>query len=281
MSQACPPSACDSCQVARGNLEKLGLKLDRWDHVIALAGNPNTGKSTVFNRLTGLRQHTGNWPGKTIARAEGGFAFGGRRYKIVDLPGTYSLRSASPDETVAREFILFGRPDVTVVVVDATCLERNLNLALQILQITDRVVVCLNLMDEARANNLVVDPRGLAADLGVPVVPCAARSGEGIDRLLAEIDAVATGAFQPRPYRLRLDVPGLREAVDDIVRRLRAAYPDIAHAEWVALRLLEGDRAVADMVERGDIGRLAPDHAAAAQTPAAVPAGAAATGGGR
>jgi ferrous iron transport protein B len=274
MSHACPPSACESCSAARGNLEKLGLRLEKWDHVIALAGNPNTGKSTVFNRLTGLRQHTGNWPGKTIARAEGGFAYNNRRYKIVDLPGTYSLRSASPDETVAREFILFGRPDVTVVVADATCLERNLNLALQILQITDRVVVCLNLMDEARANNLVVDPRGLASDLGVPVVPCAARSGEGIDHLLAEIDAVATGAFKPRPYRLRLDVPGLREAVDDIVRRLRAAFPDIAHAEWVALRLLEGDRAVAEMVERGDFGRLTPDHAAIAQ------AGAVAVGGG-
>ena len=270
MSHVCPPSACDSCQVARGDLEKLGLKLESWDHVIALAGNPNTGKSTVFNRLTGLRQHTGNWPGKTIARAEGGFAFSGRRYKIVDLPGTYSLRSASPDETVAREFILFGRPDVTVVVVDANCLERNLNLALQILQITDRVVVCLNLMDEARANNLVVDPRGLAADLGVPVVPCAARGGEGIDKLLTEIDAVATGTFVPRPYRLRLDVPGLREAVDDIADRLRHQFPDIAHPEWVALRLLEGDRAVAERVERGTIGRLHDDHAATTGAAAAA-----------
>lgn len=264
MSHACPPSACDSCQAARGTLEKLGLKLEKWDFVVALAGNPNTGKSTVFNRLTGLRQHTGNWPGKTIARAEGGYAYGNRRYKIVDLPGTYSLRSASPDETVAREFILFGRPDVTVVVADATSLERNLNLALQILQITDRVVICLNLMDEARANNLVIDPRGLAADLGVAVVPCAARSGEGIDRLLAEIEAVATGSFEPRPYRLRLEVPGLREAVSEIAGRLRREFPDIANADWVALRLLEGDRAVAEMVEQGTIGRLSRDHAAAA-----------------
>lgn len=263
MSHACPPSACESCQAARGSLEKLGLKVEKWDHVVALAGNPNTGKSTVFNRLTGLRQHTGNWPGKTIARAEGGFAYNNRRFKIVDLPGTYSLRSASPDETVAREFLLFGKPDVTVVVVDANCLERNLNLALQILQITDRVVICLNLMDEARANNLIVDPRGLANDLGVAVVPCAARSGEGIDQLLAEIDAAATGAFKPRPYRLRLEVPGLREAVHEIAGQLRRAFPDIANAEWVALRLLEGDRAVAEMVEQGTIGRLDPDHAAA------------------
>jgi len=263
MSSTCPPSACDTCASARGTLERLGLKMDKWDHVVALAGNPNTGKSTVFNRLTGLRQHTGNWPGKTIARAEGGFAYNERRYKIVDLPGTYSLRSASPDETVAREFLLFGRPDVTVIVADANALERNLNLALQILQITDRAVLCLNLMDEARANGLVIDPRGLAADLGIPVVPCAARSGEGIDALLREIDAVATGAVVCRPYRLKLELPELRGVREDLTQRLRASFPGLLNADWIALRLLEGDRAILDLVARGDVGQLLPDHAAA------------------
>ncbi|AHF92000.1 iron transporter FeoB [Opitutaceae bacterium TAV5] len=249
MSSACPPSACSTCASApRAGLERLGVNLDKWDSVIALAGNPNTGKSTVFNRLTGLRQHTGNWPGKTIARAEGGFAYSDRRYKIVDLPGTYSLRSASPDETVAREFILFGQPDVTVIVVDASSLERNLNLVLQVLQITERAVLCLNLMDEARAHNLVIDARRLAADLGIPVVPCAARGGEGIDALLAEIHAVATGAVTCKPYRLRLEVPGLREALDDITARLKKNFPALAHPEWIGLRLLEGDRSIADLV---------------------------------
>ncbi|HEX9784525.1 MAG TPA: FeoB small GTPase domain-containing protein [Opitutaceae bacterium] len=276
MSSACPPSACESCSASRGNLEKLGLRVDKWDYVVALAGNPNTGKSTVFNRLTGLRQHTGNWPGKTIARAEGGFAFSNRKYKLVDLPGTYSLRSASPDETVAREFLLFGKPDVTVIVADTNALERNLNLALQVLQVTDRAVLCLNLMDEARANGLIVDPRGLASDLGIPVVPCSARSGEGIDALLREIDAVATGAVVCRPYRLKLNVPGLRKLLDDVTRRLRATFHDLPNAEWIALRLIEGDRAVADLVARGEVGRLADDHAATtsapkAPAPAAVP----------
>ena len=141
------PSACGGCAQHRtDSLLRLGLNPDKWDILVALAGNPNVGKSTVFNALTGLRQHTGNWPGKTIARAEGGFAHEGKRVKLVDLPGTYSLQAGSTDEEVARDFVLFGRPDVTVVVVDATRLERNLNLALQILDITDRVVVYLNLV---------------------------------------------------------------------------------------------------------------------------------------
>ena len=128
-------STCESCaQHREQSLVRLGLSPDRWDYLVALAGNPNVGKSTVFNELTGLRQHTGNWPGKTVVRAEGVFGYEGNRTKVVDLPGTYSLQAVSVDEEVARDFVLFGRPDVTVVVVDATRLERNLNLVLQILE---------------------------------------------------------------------------------------------------------------------------------------------------
>jgi GTP-binding protein len=200
---AAPAAACGSCALAPpGRLQRLGLAPGRHDHVVALAGNPNTGKSTVFNALTGLRQHVGNWSGKTVARAEGGFTYGGARYRIVDLPGTYSLLSTSTDEDVARDALLFGRPDVTVVVVDATRLERNLPLVLQIRQITGRVVVALNLVDEARRHGITVDTRHLTRELGVPVVATAARRGEGLPDLLAAIAQVATTDEAPRPLAL-------------------------------------------------------------------------------
>ena len=141
---------CETLRRACRTGRAWASSLEKFDRVVALAGNPNTGKSTLFNALTGLKQHTGNWPGKTVTRAEGGFEFDKVRYKLVDLPGTYSLLSASHDEEIARDFLLFGRPDVTMVVVDATSLERNLNLVLQVLEITDRVVVAVNLMDEAK-----------------------------------------------------------------------------------------------------------------------------------
>ena len=253
---------CKDCPVpAVAKLEKLGMKLGHTDFVVALAGNPNTGKSTVFNALTGLRQHTGNWPGKTIARAEGAFLLDGKQFKIVDLPGTYSLLSATDDEEVARNFILFGRPDVTVIVVDATRLERNLNLALQVLQITDKAIVCVNLIDEAKAHGITVDGRGLARDLGVPVVLTAARQGTGIDLLLKEIDDMANGRSEGRPHRLQYDIPAVRQSMDELVAALEQSFPNMPHREWVALRLLQGDPRIVKAVASGEIGSLGEDHA--------------------
>jgi ferrous iron transport protein B len=248
---------CASCPAHHlPNLVKLGVDMEGYEYVVALAGNPNTGKSTVFNALTGLRQHTGNWPGKTVARAEGGFSSAGDRYKLVDLPGTYSLLSASLDEEIARDFILFGKPDVTVIIVDATRLERNLNLVLQVLEITDRVVVCLNLMDEARRRGLTVDERRLARDLGVPVVPTAARFSEGLDELLAAIREVATGATVCRPHRVGGRSPALKRAVNELSKEIQAVYPELANGQWVALRLLDGDPKIVEAVRSGALGEL-------------------------
>ncbi len=248
---------CENCPVHhREHLVRLGIAMDRIDYVVALAGNPNTGKSTVFNNLTGLRQHTGNWPGKTVARAEGGFSYREKRYKVVDLPGTYSLLSTSADEEVARDFILFGRPDVTVVVADATRLERNLNLTLQVLEITDRAVLCLNLMDEARRHGIEIDTRTLSRELGVPVIPAAARQKEGMDELIAAIEEVASGAYTCKPHRTTGKSAKINHAVQVLSDKLSRQFPGLPNLNWVALRLLEGDQSIIHAVQSGELGNL-------------------------
>lgn len=168
-------------------------KLKNSNLTIALAGNPNVGKSTVFNALTGMRQHTGNWAGKTVANASGTFTHKNIDFTLVDIPGTYSLMASSPDEEAAREFICFGQPDCIIVVLDATCLERNLNLALQILEVNKKAVICVNLLDEATKKGIQIDLDELSLYLGVPVVGTAARSGEGLDELKDAVFDVAAG----------------------------------------------------------------------------------------
>ncbi|ASO07813.1 ferrous iron transport protein B [Arenibacter algicola] len=248
-----PKSACETCaQFNADELKKLGVNTSDFDYVVALAGNPNTGKSTVFNAMTGLRQHTGNWPGKTVTRAEGAFEYNKEKFKLVDLPGTYSLLSTSEDEEVARNFILFGKPSVTVIVVDASRLERNLNLVLQILEITNNAVLCLNLMDEAERNNLEIDTRTLARDLGIPVVPTSARYNRGIPELIQTISELANGKIVCKPHRIKNIPKNIEQALEKLSAEIKEVYPDIPNSRWIALRLLEGDRNIIETLKTGE-----------------------------
>jgi Fe2+ transport system protein B len=247
-------SACETCAHFNAEgMKKLGINTENFDFVVALAGNPNTGKSTVFNALTGLRQHTGNWPGKTVTRAEGGFQYNEQKYKLVDLPGTYSLLSTSTDEEVARDFLLFGRPDVTVIVADANRLERNLNLVLQVLEITDKAVLCLNLMDEAKRNNIIIDQRTLARDLGIPVVATSARYKEGIPELIQTISEVANGTIVCKPHRIKNVPPNIEKAVKKLSDEIEKEFPGIANSRWLAFRLLEGDTQIIEALKTGEL----------------------------
>jgi ferrous iron transport protein B len=186
-----------------------------------------------------------------VGRAEGAFSYENDRYKIVDLPGTYSLLSTSTDEEVARNFILFGRPDVTVIVADATRLERNLNLVLQILEITDRAILCLNLMDEAKRNHVEIDVRALSRELGIPVIPTSARKREGMPELVAMISDVASGKYVCKPHRQRNHTPQLRHAIGTLAKKLTDQYPGLPNADWVALRLIEGDQSIVEALQNG------------------------------
>lgn len=217
----------------------LRIEKEKDQCVIALAGNPNTGKSTVFNALTGLHQHTGNWPGKTVVNARGTFTHNGKSNILVDLPGTYSLFASSIEEEVARDFICFGNSDAVIVVTDATCLERNLNLVYQIMEITKNVVLCINLIDEAKKKNIIINARGIENELGIPVVLCAARSGLGIKELKETVYKVTIGKITPMP-KILIYKDYIEEKIKPIQTFIEKKTNYI-NSRWLALRFIDGD----------------------------------------
>lgn len=217
------------------------------EFIIALAGNPNVGKSTLFNYITGLKQHTGNWTGKTVDNAYGYCMRGKKSFVMVDLPGTYSLLPHSKEEEVARDFICFENPDATVIVLDATTIERNLNLALQVLEVTNRVVLCINLIDEAKRKGITVDCAELSDIFGVPVIATNALTGEGVNSLLDALCSVTE--LDTSPGRLHIPYP---KYIEFEVERLYAH----THSRWAALKLLENDPDTVESIRRNGLADL-------------------------
>ena len=224
--------------------------LEKHEYTVALAGNPNVGKSTVFNNLTGMKQHTGNWPGKTVIVAKGMYKYNEKEFTLVDTPGTYSIMSNSEEEEIARDYICFGNPDVTVVVLDATSLEKNLNLVYQIMEITDKVIICVNLLDEAKKKGISIDFKELEERLGVPVVGIIARKKKTLIKLMDTIQKVCEKEIIPKPNRIRY-YPCIEESVEKLDEKVeKMLIKNKQLSRWICLKLIDGDKKILKSIEK-------------------------------
>ncbi|MBS5858124.1 MAG: ferrous iron transport protein B [Clostridia bacterium] len=220
------------------------------EYRIALAGNPNVGKSTIFNNLTGMHQHTGNWTGKTVANATGECIYKEQKYTFIDLPGTYSIMSNSEEEEIARDYICFGNPDTTVVVVDATTLERNLNLVFQIMEITDNVILCVNLLDEAKKKKIKVDLKKLSNELGIPVVGTIARNKRTLDKLLETIKKACENKISIQPKRV-IYQKNIEDTIAKLTKVLKEKYSLNENMyRWISLKIIDGEEKIIKSIEK-------------------------------
>ena len=229
------------------NIEKINSA----NYTIALVGNPNVGKSTIFNALTGMHQHTGNWPGKTVENASGICNYKNKNYRLIDLPGTYSLMSHSEEEEIARNYICFGKSDTLLIVVDATCLERNLNLVYQSLEITPNIILCVNLLDEAKRKGININLDLLSQRLGIPVVGTIAKSKKTLKSLMSQVENICTKKIHPSPIKLNYGV-AIEESIE-ILEPLIHKQLTNAHsylARWISIKLIEGDTKILSSISK-------------------------------